>query len=104
MRLPKKINNEIEVLDKTEKVSVTIQPSQLWKLAKQYHDTITNKASLKISSGSSLTFLAAIVGTKEFNNAFGIKAPVWEALFILGFVSSVTWLIVNIIKHYQLHK
>jgi len=44
-------------------------------------------------------FLATLITklTAKFNDTFGIKAPVWEAVFILAIIAAFIWFIVDIV-------
>ena len=50
---------------------------------------------------SPLSLLTAVVAAKTtatFNDAFGLKAPVWEAIFVLVGFGALIWLVRNIIR------
>lgn len=50
-----------------------------------------------------LTLLVARL-TATFNEFMGIKAEVWDAIFLLGLITSVIWFIISIIKIIKLYK
>jgi hypothetical protein len=63
----------------------------------EYQNILAGKTDWMGPAGMLIAFLPTLVAA-DFKDALSIKAATWEAIFILGFLGSIIWLIIVFFK------
>jgi hypothetical protein len=89
-----------EDIDKTIFVSYT---DKLKNQLIEYQELLKSKIDWVTPLGILITIIAALV-VADFKDTLGIKADIWNAVFILSLFISFVWLIVSIYRSYKASK
>jgi len=69
----------------------------------EYQDILTAKIKWIAPAGLVLSFLASIVAA-EFKDSLGLRADIWETIFVIGLVASGIWMLIALYKLWDSRK
>ena len=89
---------EITIYSNTKIVRIEVDENKLKLILRDFKNLVEYRKSWIAVGAGMMAFLLSLV-TADFREAFGIKAEIWNAIFLIAFITYAVWFIYCLIKN-----